>query len=157
MSEITNQLIKPTDEQRFELAQREAKALTASTLVPKDYQNNPANCMIAIDISKRMGLSPIMVMQNLDIIHGRPSWRSQFIIGAINSCGRFGALKFRLSPENGGTCTAYATELATGGGGWTRAAAGDDLASVPNSDDSGAGPQKELAVQTKLCVCVDKV
>jgi hypothetical protein len=114
MSEITNQLIKPTDEQRFELAQREAKALTASTLVPKDYQNNPANCMIAIDISKRMGLSPIMVMQNLDIIHGRPSWRSQFIIGAINSCGRFGALKFRMSPENGGTCTAYATELATG-------------------------------------------
>ena len=36
-----------------------------------------------------MGMSTIQVMQNLNIIHGRPSWSSQFIIGLIKGCGRF--------------------------------------------------------------------
>ena len=47
--------------------------------------------------------------------------------------------------------------MATGGDGWTRAAAGDDLASVPNPDDSGAGPQKESALQTKLFVWIKRL
>ena len=36
-----------------------------------------------------MGMSPFQVMQNLNVIHGRPSWSSQFIIGLIQGCGRF--------------------------------------------------------------------
>jgi hypothetical protein len=36
-------------------------------------------------------------MQNLYIIEGRPSWSSQFIIAAINSCGRFSPLRFEIS------------------------------------------------------------
>ncbi len=34
-------------------------------------------------------MSPFQVMQNLNVIHGRPSWSSQFIIGLIQGCGRF--------------------------------------------------------------------
>ena len=37
-----------------------------------------------------------MVMQNLYIIEGRPAWSSQFIMAAINSCGRFSSLRFEL-------------------------------------------------------------
>lgn len=82
--------------QSFEDAQRMAGALCASSLVPADYQGNKANCMIALEMSQRIGASPMAVMQNLHIIHGRPSWSSQFVIAALNSCGRFSAMRFRV-------------------------------------------------------------
>jgi hypothetical protein len=35
-----------------------------------------------------------MVMQNLDVIQGRPTWNSKYVISALNSCGRFSPLQF---------------------------------------------------------------
>src|SRR5690606_6471628 len=43
--------------------------------------------------------SPLMVMQNLHVIQGRPSWSSPFIIASLNTCGRFTKLNFRKSGE----------------------------------------------------------
>jgi hypothetical protein len=34
-----------------------------------------------LEIANRMGMGIFQVMQNLNVIHGRPSWSSQFIIG----------------------------------------------------------------------------
>jgi hypothetical protein len=103
--------------QAFEDAQRIAKALAQSTLIPQQFQGQQgfANCLVALNIARRMQMDPLMVMQNLHIIHGRPSWSSQFIIGLINGCGRFSPLRYELSGK-GDTlaCTAVATELATG-------------------------------------------
>jgi len=82
--------------QSFEDAQRMAKALAASSLVPDTYQGNTANTLIALEVSQRVGASPMAVMQNLHIIHGRPSWSSQFVIAALNSCGRFSPLRFKV-------------------------------------------------------------
>ena len=103
--------------QQFENAQRIAKALASSALVPKEYQgqNGLANALVAMEIAHRMNLSPLQVMQNLHIIHGRPSWSSQFIIAMINGCGRFSPLDYVLTCEGDSlSCYAYATELATG-------------------------------------------
>lgn len=83
----------------FEAAQRMAKALSQATLVPKEYINNIPNCIIALEVAHRLNASPTMVMQNLYIVHGRPSWSSQFIISAVNSCGRFTPLQFHLDGE----------------------------------------------------------
>jgi hypothetical protein len=103
--------------QAFEEAQRIAKALASSTLIPQQFQGQAgyANCLVALNISRRMGMDPLMVMQNLFIIHGRPSWSSQFIIGLVNGCGRFSPLRYDISGK-GDTlaCTAVATELRTG-------------------------------------------
>jgi hypothetical protein len=73
--------------------------LAKSTLVPKEYQGNAPNCLIALEYAMRTGFSPMMVMQNLYIVHGRPGWSSQFIIAAMNSCGRFKPLQFDVSGE----------------------------------------------------------
>jgi hypothetical protein len=97
----------------FDLAQRMSKALASSDLVPDAFRGNVANCLIALEISTRLGMAPLMVMQNLHIIHGRPSWSSQFIIAAINSSRRFTTLKFEFNKDRT-SCTAYATERATG-------------------------------------------
>lgn len=103
--------------QQFENAQRIAKALASSALVPKEYQGQSglANVLVAMEIAGRMALSPLQVMQNLHIIHGRPSWSSQFIIAMINGCGRFSPLDYELSGEGETlSCFAYATDLASG-------------------------------------------
>jgi hypothetical protein len=102
--------------QAFEDAQRIAKALASSTLIPPQFQGQQgfANCLVALEIANRMRMSPFQVMQNLHIIHGRPSWSSQFIIGLINGCGRFSPLRYEVT-GHGDTlaCTCVATELAS--------------------------------------------
>lgn len=98
----------------FELMQRAARLLAASTLVPAQYRQfnekkrgseidiieNPsaiANCVVALNMAQRMRADPLMVMQNLYVVEGRPSWSSQWIIAAINGCGRFSPLRFELT------------------------------------------------------------
>lgn len=101
--------------QSFELMQRAANLLASSTLVPaayrkviekldkygnvKESRENPnalANAVVALNMAQRMGADPLMVMQNLYIVEGRPSWSSQWIIAAVNGCGRFSPLRFDI-------------------------------------------------------------
>ena len=99
----------------FELIQRQAKLLATSTLVPKEFQGNMANCAIGLNIAKRLGADSFMVLQNIDIIHGRPSFRATFLIAMVNASGRFTPLQFRMTGE-GKTraCTAHCKTKDTG-------------------------------------------
>ena len=85
----------------FEFAQRQAKSLCESNLVPVSYQGQKglSNCLVALEMSKRMNLSPLTVMQNLNIIHGTPSWSAQFISSQILGCGRFKNFDYVVSGE----------------------------------------------------------
>ncbi len=47
----------------FEHTQRVAVMFSKSDLVPKQFQNNVSNCIIALEISARIGASPLMIMQ----------------------------------------------------------------------------------------------
>lgn len=101
----------------FELMQRQAKLLAHSTLVPKEYQNNLSNCVIALNMANRMNADPLMVMQNLYIVHGRPGWSSQFLISTFNASGRFSALRYEWVGKEGTDswgCKAWAVEKSTG-------------------------------------------
>jgi hypothetical protein len=103
------------DKGGFELAQRVATAFARSTLVPKAYQGNVPNCLICVEIAARLRMSPLQVMQSLDVINGMPGWRSQFIIASINTSGRFGPLKFVMAGEGmSRKCKAVAIEKSTG-------------------------------------------
>ena len=85
----------------FEFAQRQAKSLCESNLVPTSYQGQKGlpNCLVALEMSKRMNLSPLTVMQNLNIIHGPPSWSAQFISSQILGCGRFENFDYLVKGE----------------------------------------------------------
>ncbi len=103
----------------FELAQRAAKMLSSSSLVPKEYQGAAGlpNCVIALNMAHRMGADPLMIMQNLVLVHGRPTWSAQFLIATFNSCGRFSAMRFEFFGEKNTDeygCRATATEKSTG-------------------------------------------
>jgi hypothetical protein len=103
--------------QAFEDGQRIGKCLCSSDIVPQQYQGQKGlgNTMVAMEMAYRMGLSPLQVMQNLHIIHGRPSWSSQFIIALINGCGRFEPLRYEMTGKGDDlACYAMAKEKATG-------------------------------------------
>ncbi len=99
----------------FEHAQRVAKMLSSSELIPQAYRGNVQNTMIALELANRIGASPLQVMQNLYIVQGKPSWSSSFIIAAINACRKFSPLRFEVSGEGESlTCVAWAYDLANG-------------------------------------------
>ncbi len=114
------------DPVQFDTMQRVCKMFASSDLVPDTYKPKTkfipngatpetvaaiqaenkasmdkavANCMIAVEVSMRIGASPLMVMQNMAVIYGRPSWSSKFLIATVNSCGRFEPLQFRFTDK----------------------------------------------------------
>jgi len=104
------------DMQGFELLQRVAKAFAASSLVPAAYQGNLPNCMIALNIARRLKADELMVMQNLYIVHGNPGWSAKFLIACVNTCGRFTALRYEWKGQPGTDefgCRAWAIERET--------------------------------------------
>lgn len=98
----------------FRMAWQMSQALAQSTVVPNTFQGNPSNCLIAIEQANRLGMSPFMVMQNLDVIYGRPSWSSKFLIAMINGSGKFDhELQFEETKDKDGkpfSCTAWTTK-----------------------------------------------
>jgi hypothetical protein len=83
----------------FGKAMQMAKVLSASSMVPQQYQGerNIPNILIAMDVAHRMNMPPFQVMQNLYVIQGRPSWSSPFLIAMIEQSGKFDPLRFEMS------------------------------------------------------------
>ncbi len=80
---------------QFEVMQRMAKMYTESTIVPETYKGNTGNCVIALDMAMRMNANPLMIMQNLYVVKGNPSWSSKFLIATINMSGKYSSLRYR--------------------------------------------------------------
>lgn len=71
-----------------------ATVMSKTSIVPQAYKENAGNCLIAIDIANRMGLSPIMVMQNSQVVQGNFTWKGSACKGLIDNCGRFKNTKY---------------------------------------------------------------
>ncbi len=65
------------------------KMLAVSNLVPEAYKGKPQDCAIAIDMANRIGIGPMMVMQNLYIVKGKPSWSGQACTALIKASREF--------------------------------------------------------------------
>lgn len=74
-------------------AWKSAQFLSKTDFVPQQFKK-PENCLIALDIANRTGMSPLAVMQNLYVVQGKPSWSGQMCIALINGCGKFTQLDF---------------------------------------------------------------
>ena len=103
--------------QSFEDAQRMAKVFVNSSLVPQQFKGDLGSCLIALNMANRMKADPLQVMQNIYIVHGKPSFSSSYLIACFNQCGRYSAIRYKFEGERGTDtwgCKAVATELATG-------------------------------------------
>ena len=105
--------------QSFELMQRVANVFCKSTIAPETFRGdqNFGNCVIAVEMAKRMNVSPLLLMQNMYIVHGNPAFSSKFLISTFNMCGRYSSIKYKDTGKKGTPtwgCIAYTTEKATG-------------------------------------------
>ncbi|MBR1437161.1 MAG: hypothetical protein IJ587_01365 [Synergistaceae bacterium] len=94
-----------------------ATLLSESAIIPDTFRNNPASCLIALDMANRMHRNPMEVMQAMYIVHGKPWFSSSFLISLINSCGLFERLKFEYVGDPGKEtrgCRAWTIEKKTG-------------------------------------------
>jgi hypothetical protein len=103
----------------FALLQRMATMFSSSSLVPKQFQgrDNLGNCVIALNMAQRLGADPLMVMQNLYVVYGNPSWSSKFLIAMFNQCGRYESIHYDETGKKGTDTQgiiAWAKEKSTG-------------------------------------------
>lgn len=84
-------------QRQFETYQRMAIPLSESDFVPAAYKGRVGNCVIAVEMAARLNVLPLTVMQNLCIVNGNPTWKAKFLIGCVNSCGRYTTLDYRIS------------------------------------------------------------
>lgn len=60
-----------------------------SSMVPDTYRGKPDNCFVALELASRMDVSPVLVMQSLYIVQGKPSWAGQACKALIDGSGKF--------------------------------------------------------------------
>lgn len=90
------------NQESFDTGYRMAQILSASTIVPKTFQGNIGNTMIAIDMAQRLHTNPLMIMQNVYIVYGMPSFSAKFLIACINASGLFATpLRYEFVGEEG--------------------------------------------------------
>jgi hypothetical protein len=105
------------DSNSYALAKKISVDLAASNLVPERFRGNAPNCMIALNMSARIGADPLMVMQNLYVVHGTPGWSAQFLIATFNNNPKFSALRYEFKGKegtDGWACRAWAVEKESG-------------------------------------------
>ena len=77
------------DTGRFEQLWRIAAIFADSQLVPAHYQKNKSNCFLGLQMAFRLGVDPMMLMQNTYMIGGKPGMEAKFAIALMNTSGLF--------------------------------------------------------------------
>lgn len=62
-----------------------ASELCKADIIPQAYKGKVADTAIAIDMANRMGVSPMMVMQSMFVVKGKPSWSGQACLSFIRA------------------------------------------------------------------------
>jgi hypothetical protein len=76
-----------------------AQIVAQSTMVPKDYINNPGNVIIAVEMGYELGLKPLQSLQNISVINGRPSLWGNILPAIAYNSGQCEYIKEELSSD----------------------------------------------------------
>lgn len=124
--ESTAIAMKSAEVETFELMQRKAATFARSPLVPDHIRGKTdteeakkqgiANCYICLVLAEQMNENPLVVMQNIYIVHGKPGWSASYMIAKANASGIFkGVIRFKHEGSGASRkCTASATLKDTG-------------------------------------------
>lgn len=88
----------------YKQAMNLVEIFVGSSFVPQQYKNK-ADCFVAVQMALARGVDPLFVLQNTQVVHGKPSWSGTAVIGLLNTSNIFeGVLKFEWEkdPATGG-------------------------------------------------------
>lgn len=99
-----------TDKSAFAHTAQVAAYFSKSKMIPAAFHNKPEDCLVVLMMAQQLEVNPLLCFQNMNVIHGRPSFSSAFAIGLANKRGPFaGPLTWTTKKELGGlevTCHA---------------------------------------------------
>lgn len=79
-----------------------AKLLADSGMIPKVYQKQPANCLVAIEYGEALNLAPIVALNQITVVNGGVSMEAKLMIALARKAGHI----VRLSGDaESATCT----------------------------------------------------
>lgn len=81
-----------------------AGVMSKSSIVPKDYQGNPGNILVAVQWGAEIGLAPLQAMQSIAVINGRPSIWGDAMLALVRGSGLLEYIREEPTDE-GCTCT----------------------------------------------------
>ena len=64
-----------------------AKALSQSDLLPREFRGKPANVLVAIGYGQALGLSPMIALNGIAVIGGKPSLSAQLQSALVRRAG----------------------------------------------------------------------
>lgn len=64
-----------------------ARALAASGMIPRDYQQQPANVLVAIEYGEALGIKPIIAINEINVISGTPSPSASLMASLARDAG----------------------------------------------------------------------
>jgi hypothetical protein len=96
-----NWLTATTMEQAIKVAEMLAK----STLVPKAYQGQPANVLVAMAYGESFGMQPLQAMQSVAVVNGMPGLYGDGLLAVCRSCSDWEWMQEAVDGETA-ICTA---------------------------------------------------
>lgn len=95
-----------------------ADTLARSDLLPAHFAKKPQNCLIALALAQSLNINPIMALQQVSVISGKPCLQSTLMISLLKQSGKIrGPLRFIVSGDDGQPnrgCRAVAIDSETG-------------------------------------------
>lgn len=64
-----------------------ANSVASGSLLPREYQRNPANVIIAVNLGQSMGLSPAESLYRINVIQGKPTASAELIAAQVRKAG----------------------------------------------------------------------
>lgn len=90
--------------QSIDEALRMAEIMSKASIVPKDFQGNPGNILVAIQWGAELGLPPLQAMQSIAVINGRPAVWGDAVIALVRGSGHFESIQEDVT-DTAATCT----------------------------------------------------
>lgn len=79
-----------------------AKALAGASIIPKVFQQRPADVLVAIEYGNALGIAPIVALSEINVINGTPSLSASLMAALARQAGH----KVRVTEKDGTvTCT----------------------------------------------------
>ncbi|MGD7788183.1 hypothetical protein ACQCX2_07645 [Propionibacteriaceae bacterium Y1700] len=79
-----------------------AKALAQASIIPKAFQQRPADVLVAIEYGNALGIAPIVALSEINVIQGTPSLSASLMAALAREAGH----KVRVSGDDkSATCT----------------------------------------------------
>lgn len=92
---------------QFEFDWRRAQAFSRSRMVPPHFQGKAEDCMVAVMMARQLGVDPLLALQNVQVISGRPGFSASFAIAMANTRGPFaGPITWQTQGQGDSLCTA---------------------------------------------------